>query len=175
MLRCFDIAILTVAAAAAQPALRIQARPVPPPKVPPMVRQAQQAAVLERWSRMTPEQRAKALERLPPARRARIEEQLNRYQNLSDEERRQLQFRSQMFNQLPPERQDIARRMFRQFSLLPPDRQAAVREEFQSLRGMPEADRRTRIQSPEFNEAYNPREQMFLRQFTRLLSPPPAQ
>src|SRR5437762_2823149 len=80
---------------------------------------ARQAAVIERWTQMSPEQRSRALAKLPPERRQRIEELLSRYQSLSPEEREQLRFRSEMFNQLPPEKQDVARRMFRQFNQLP--------------------------------------------------------
>jgi len=130
-----------------------------------------QAAVIERWTNMSPQQRARALEKLPPERRRRIEQLLNQYQNLSPEERQQLSFRAEMFDQLPPERQDIARRLFRQFNQLPPERQALVREEFRSLRAMRPVDRRARIQSPEFSDKFAPREQQFLRQFSRLLSP----
>ena len=132
-----------------------------------------EAALIERWSQMPPEQRRKALEKLAPERRRRIEEQLRQYQNLTPEQRQQLRFRSEMFGQLPPERQEVARRLFRQFNQLPPDRQNMVREEFQNLRAMPPADRRARIQSEEFREKYDNREQMFLRQFSRLLNPGP--
>ena len=139
---------------------------------PPGVR-PRQDAVIERWSRMTPEERRKVLERLPPERRQKIEEQLNRYQSLSPDEREQLRFRTELFNRMPLDNQDIARRVFRQFSQLPPDRQSLLREEFQSLRAMPPEGRRARVQSDEFREQYTDREQMFLRQLLRLLNQVP--
>jgi Protein of unknown function (DUF3106) len=153
------ISIILAASLAAQPAGRV----APGPRVGP--------AIIERWSRMTPQQRDRALAKLPPERRRKIEEQLDRYQSLSPEQRDQLRFRAELFNRLPPERQDIARRLFRQFNQLPADRQALLRDEFNSLRAMPEADRRARVQSDDFSSRYNNREQMFLRQFSRLLSP----
>jgi hypothetical protein len=162
-------AILAIVLGAGLSAQRIQLRVPPNPKAGP----PRQAAVIERWAQMSPEQRNKALAKLPPERRQRIEQLLNQYQNLSPEERQQLRFRSEMFNQLPPEKQDIARRMFRQFNLLPPERQALVREEFQSLHAMSEPDRRARVQSDDFRGKFDPREQQFLRQFSRLLSPAP--
>jgi len=76
-----------------------------------------------------------------------------------------------MFNQLPPERQDEARRLFRQFNQLPPERQGLLREEFQNLRAMPEGDRRNRIESDDFRNRFNNREQRFLRGFADLLNP----
>jgi hypothetical protein len=141
---------------------------------PPGGRPGRPAAVFERWSNMTPEQRRKALDRIPPERRRRIEEQLEQYANMSPEERRTLRFRWEMFNQLPPERQNEARRLFRQFNQLPTERQSALREEFQQLRGMPEADRKERLASEEFRQAYTVREQRFLGAFAKMLEPPPA-
>ena len=101
---------------------------------------------LERFQKMTPEQRQRALERLPPDRRARIEEQLRRLQNLPPDQRQQLQERYQRFQSLPR------------------DRQIAVRTELQSLRQMPPAERRARVNSPEFQETYSPQEQRLLRE-----------
>jgi hypothetical protein len=126
---------------------------------------------IERWSRMTPEQRRRALDRLPPERRQRIEEQLERYQSLTPEEREQLRFRAQMFNQLPPEKQDEARRLFRQFNQLTPERQGAVRDEFRTLRGMSDADRMAHVQSDDFRSRFDNREQRFLRALSGLMSP----
>ena len=63
------------------------------------------------------------------------------------------------------------RRGLSQFATLPADRQGTVRQEFESLRAMPEADRRSRMNSDEFRNKYNPREQQFLRDFSGLLSP----
>jgi len=91
--------LLTASLAAQAPAGPAQKR-VPPPGP----RPGRQAALIERWSNMTPEQRSKALDRLPPERREKIEAQLNRYQNMTPEQREQLRFRAQLFNQLPPER-----------------------------------------------------------------------
>ena len=85
-------AVLTViltAGLAAQPAGRVAPRkggPLPLPRP--------GAAVIERWTNMTPEQRSKALDKLPPQRRQKIEQQLERYQNMSPEEREQLRFRA---------------------------------------------------------------------------------
>jgi hypothetical protein len=163
-------AILTLAMAASLAAQGI-ARPR---KGPPLGgRLGRQAAVVERWNNMTPEQRRKALDRIDPERRRRIEEQLEQYSNLSPEERRALRFRWEMFSQLPPERQDEARRLFRQFNQLPPDRQSRLREEFQQLRAMPEPERKARLASDEFRDAYTGREQRFLGAFARMLAVPP--
>ena len=161
-------ALVLAAGLQAQPIVR-PAQKLPPP--PMGARAAKQGALIERWTQMTPEARRRALDRLPPERRRRIEEQLERYQSLTPEQREQLRFRAQMFNQLPPDRQDAARRLFRQFNQLPPARQGLLREEFQTLRALPEEDRRARVDSDDFRARFNNREQRFLRGFADLLNP----
>jgi hypothetical protein len=101
---------------------------------------------LQRFANMTPEQREKALARLPPERRERIEEQLNRLGNLSPEQRAKLLQR------------------YDEFQGLPRDRQAAVRSELQALRKLPTPQLRQRLNSPEFQQNFSPEEQRLLRE-----------
>jgi hypothetical protein len=79
--------------------------------------------------------------------------------------------RLQMFSQLPPEKQNQARRVWGQYGKLQADRQPLVRNEFENLRSMPEAERNARINSDEFRSKYNANEQSILRDFSGLLSP----
>src|SRR5215467_11793844 len=81
-------------------------------------------AALERFSRMTPDERQRALDRLPPERREKIEQQLRQYNSMSPVERRQLE----AFRDLPPERQETVRRIYRRMNNLPEDRRTAVRD-----------------------------------------------
>ena len=46
--------------------------------------------MLDRLERMSPEERQRALEKLPPERRQRIEERLRRYESLTPEERERI-------------------------------------------------------------------------------------
>ena len=127
--------------------------------------------LIDKWDRMSADERQKALAKLPPDRRKKIEDQLNHYQSLSPSEKRDLRSRYQEFNQLSPEKQNQARRVYRQFGQLPPGRQAPVRSEFENLRSMPEAERNARLNSDEFRSKYNDNEQGILRNFSGLLSP----
>ncbi len=76
------------------------------PKAAPKVAQAKARApeaglnMLERLNQMTPAERQRALERLPPARRQMLEQRLNNYQKLSPEERERLRNR---LRQMSPE------------------------------------------------------------------------
>src|ERR1700750_3254056 len=67
--------------------------------------------VLQRLAQMTPEQRQKALARLPPDRRERVEQQLAR------------------LDELPPEQKASVIQRYDIFQGLPRDRQASVRAE----------------------------------------------
>lgn len=128
-------------------------------------------ALVDKWSRMTPEERQKALAKLPPDHRKKIEEQLNEYKNLTPDQQRDLRSRYAGFNQLSPEKQNQARRLYQRFGNLPPDRQGPVRTEFENLRSMPEAERNARLNSDEFRNKYNANEQGLLRNFSGLLTP----
>jgi hypothetical protein len=124
--------------------------------------------IVDKWNRMTPDEREKAFAKLPPDKREKIERQLNQYNHLTPQQRRQLQ----TFNQLPPEKQNQARRLYRQFNEFPQARRGMLSQEFENLRGMSEADRRARLTSDEFRGKYDPREQKFLGGLSGLLSPP---
>lgn len=101
---------------------------------------------LQRLANMSPEQRQKALSRLPPERRGRIEEQLNRLGNL------------------PPDQRAKLLQRYDEFQGLPRDRQAAVRSELQALRKLPTPQLRQRLNSPEFQQNFSPEEQRLLRE-----------
>ena len=101
---------------------------------------------LERWERMTPQQRERALSKLTPERRAQVEERLRRLEDLPAAERQQLRQRYQEFQGLPRDRQD------------------ALRLELQALRNMRPMMRRRRAGSPEFQRQYSPEEQRILRE-----------
>lgn len=122
--------------------------------------------IIDRWNRMSPEEQQKFLAKFPPDKRKKIEERLNQYKNLPAEVRS----RPQTFSQLPPEKQDQARRAWAQYGKLPKDRQPLLRNEYENLRNMPEAERNARINSDEFRSKYNANEQSILRDFSGLLS-----
>jgi len=102
--------------------------------------------VLQRLAQMTPEQRQKALARLAPERRERVEAQLKK------------------LDQLPPEQKARVLERYDAFQGLPRDRQGAVRAELQALRKIPVRQRRLRLNSPEFEQSFSPEEQRLLRE-----------
>jgi hypothetical protein len=100
---------------------------------------------VERFAQMSPEQREKALARLPPARRQQIEQRLQAYEKLSPQQKQRLQERLEAFQSLPP------------------NRRVAVRQELQYLRSLPPAQRRARLRGPAIEQNFSPEEQQLLR------------
>jgi hypothetical protein len=127
--------------------------PHPPPKPPPNQRanpnrppQESPAREIERFQNMSPEQREKELAKLPPARRARVQEQMER------------------FDKMPPAQRAQALKRLQAFEDLPPQRRVAVRQQIQSLRGLPRQERLAWLNSEEMQKNYSPAEQKLIRE-----------
>jgi len=127
--------------------------------------------LIERLSRMTPEERQKMLEGLPPARRERVEARLREFENLTPEARERLRREYTEFQQLPPDKRDAIRGLFRRFSELPPHRRHELRRELGRLRSMPSEDRAERIASEQFRSNYSGQEREMLEGLAILPSP----
>ena len=85
------------------------------------------APAVQRFLRMSPEDRERALAQLPPERRQQVEQRLARLQ------------------QLPPDQLQGLQDLYPAFTNLRPVRQQAVRQEIQQLRQMRPALRRDRL------------------------------
>lgn len=72
--------------------------------------------VVERFSRLSPDERKEALGRLPAARREAIERRLERWNNMTPEERSRVADSYARFQEMTPERQQEVRRLFRRFN-----------------------------------------------------------
>lgn len=129
--------------------------------------EAREAPAIERWNRMTPEERGRALAKLPPERRRELQLKLQEFRNLPPEQKQQLGERYRAFSQLPPEQQNHARELFRQFNSLPEDRRPLVKQEYEQLRAMPESERNVRMNSEAFRNRYSSSEQQMLRDLSQ--------
>lgn len=117
---------------------------------------------LDRLQRMTPVERKRALEDLPPARRRQLEQRLERFDHLSPEDRA----RVDRFREFSSDRQQSVRRAFGDLNQMRPRRQDTVRRELRDLRGLSEADRRSRLDSSDFRERFGPREREVIEQLS---------
>lgn len=120
-------------------------------------------AVVERLNRMTPEERQRALDRLPSDRRARVEERLNRLNSMPPAARERLRRQYDEFQKLPPEKQEAARRAFRDLNQIPENRRPVVRREIMRNRNLTPEKRAARFESEAFRSQFNDGEQKVVR------------
>lgn len=104
------------------------------------------APAVQRFLRMSPEDRERALAQLPPERRQQVEQRLARLQ------------------QLPPDQLQGLQDLYPAFTNLRPVRRQAVRQEIQQLRQMRPALRRDRLASD--SSSFSPEEMEILRRVT---------
>lgn len=117
---------------------------------------------LDSLERMSPQQRQKLLEGLPPDRARSLQERLDRYDRLPPDQRQRLKDQYDRFSQLPPERQAAMRKVFERFNRLSQDRQDAVRQEFNGFHGLSDDEKRARMRSAEFRSRYSRDEQKLI-------------
>ncbi len=128
--------------------------------------------ILDRLEQMTPAQRQRLLEKLPPERRKRLEARLRAYESLPPAERERLRRQFDTFRALTPEQKQNARRLFRRFMELPPGRRQVLRQEARRLGQMPWPRRQARMSSPDFESRYTPEERRILRALAALTPNP---
>ncbi len=135
--------------------------------------QAQKKTAVDRWNRMSPEDRERALQRLTPERRERLRAQMDRFNNLPPEERDRLRRRYDQFRLMPPQKQARAREIFKELTELSPDRRRTLRREVERLRALPESERNARLESEDFRSRFSASERKMVRELGNLISPDP--
>jgi Protein of unknown function (DUF3106) len=118
---------------------------------------------IERWNRMSPEERERALARLPPARAAQIRQRIERYNQLPPQVREALNERYERLSQLPPQKQALVRERLRELRQLPQERRPEVRRAIRRMSLLPEPERRARMANPAFQSHFSPQEQQIIR------------
>jgi len=145
-------------------------RPPPPPvrtEKPP----AASKTPIDEFERMTPEERQRALERLPPQQRKKLEERLRKFNQLPPEQQQTLKNMYSRLNQLPLESQTKVREAINKFSREAPARQQAMRDELRGLAALPEPDRESRFSSRDFKSKFSGKEQQIMKHMSDLLPP----
>jgi hypothetical protein len=135
-----------------------------------VAQQTPPANAIDRWNRMSPEERERELAKLPPARARLIRQRIARYNQMRPEDRKALRDRYETFSHLPPDKQQIVRDRLREFHQLPHDRQPPVHREVEHLRSLPEAQRQARMNGDEFRAQFSPQEQQIIRDLTTYLA-----
>jgi hypothetical protein len=124
---------------------------------------------IDRWNRMSREERERELAKLPPARARQIRQRIWWYNHMRPEEQQALRERYQTFAQLPPDKQQIVRERLREWSQLPAPRRPVVHREVEQLRLLPEAERPARLNADQFRGQFSPQEQQIIRDLTTYL------
>lgn len=131
--------------------------------------------LMERLSRMTPQERDRLFSNLPPERRSLIEDRLGKYSQMPSAAKERLREEYNSFQQLPAEKQDEVRKLYKQFSELPEDRRRPLRRELVRLRNMADDRRTQRMESEQFRSDYSESERALLTSLVEILARHPAQ
>ena len=124
---------------------------------------------IEEFETLSPEEQQKALNRLSPSEREKLQERLKRFNALPPEQQQALKTLYNRLHQLPSDRQDAVRGAINKFSEQQPARQEAIRQELRDMAVLTAAERRARLASPEFRAQFNKKEQEILRDMSPLL------
>ncbi len=115
-------------------------------------------SVAARLMLATPEQRERALARLPADRQEQIRRQLEHFDSLPKEQQEVEIRRLQHFGCLPPDQQVIVRLQAQALAKLPQGRRQAVRRALANLQTLPLAQRAVRMNNPAFRSRFSPEE-----------------
>ena len=115
-----------------------------------------------RLFRMTPEQRERALEQLPPQQQANARKSLEAFDQLPKEQQDIQLHQLERFEQLPPERRAEVRGLWRDLNQLPRDRNMQVRQAIRRLQNATDAQREAILKSAAFKERFSPEEQRII-------------
>jgi hypothetical protein len=127
--------------------------------------------LVQRLSQMTPEQRDRVLEQLPPDRQAQVRQQLEKFDSRPQAAKDLVARQYQSLSALPQEKQRLLNQAINAAGRLPVDRRPLVRRELLSLRDLTPEDRAARLESADFKNTYTPEEQKILSDLANNLPP----
>jgi hypothetical protein len=118
---------------------------------------------VQRFLMMTPEEQERVLEKAPPAEQGRLRQAIDRFNQLTPQQRARVIQQYKAMSALPPAQQALLTRQMNAFNKLPDERRGPMRRELLSLLGMSPAGRESRLSSEDFKSRYSPDEQQMLR------------
>src|SRR5581483_8539292 len=123
----------------------------------------------QRLLQMSPEERDRALEKLPPDRQEQVRKNLEKLDRLPQAEKDHIAAQAKGLDSLPADKRKIVMQQLNAFNKLPDDRIRPVRRALMNLMGMPEEQREKRLNSEAFKNNFSPQEQSILRDLSRNL------
>lgn len=125
-----------------------------------------------RLYKASPEERERALEKLPPAMQEQFRNQLKRFDNLTPAQQ-QLQLKwVERYSALPQEQQMAFKQQLQKLLKLPPEQGQPIRVALRRLEGMPDAQRRKVLDSDEFKSRFTPEELKMISDLSVVMLPP---
>jgi len=143
--------------------------PRQPKMGPPLSNPASPAA---RLYRATPEERDRALEKLPPKMQQQIRNQLDAFDRMPKEQQQVFIQRAERFAALSPEQKAQVIQRLQALNKLPQDRRREVAITFRRLQMMPEDDRRKLLDSEDFKSRFSSEEQQMIADLSGVMLPP---
>src|SRR4051812_8892268 len=119
-------------------------------------------ANVERLLMMAPEQRDRALEKLPPKQQENLRRRFEQFDKLPPEERARRIEMWKRFESLPPEKREVLTRQIQAFRALPDDRLIVMRPALNRLSRMTPEERQARLNSEAFKNRFSPEELQML-------------
>src|ERR1041384_2027610 len=126
---------------------------------PPLSNPASPAA---RLYRATPEERDRALEKLPPKMQERLRTQLERFDALPKPQQEVQIRRAERFAALQPEQKAVITQQLQALNKLPRERHAAIGLALRRLQPMSDEERQKVIDSDDFKSRFSPEEQKMI-------------
>lgn len=119
-------------------------------------------SIVQQLFRMSPEDRERAMEKLPPQQQERLRTQLEKLDKAPPAQRALMLRMANALAGLPPEKQIVVVRELNTLNNLPQERRQIIIPEVNRLRRMPEDRRMARIMSDDFRNTYTPEEQQMM-------------
>jgi hypothetical protein len=135
----------------------------------PLINPATPAARLYKAS---PEERERALEKLPPNMQQQIRNQLQRFDSLAPAQQ-QLQLKwVERYSALPLEQQAAFKQQLQALQKLPEERRRPIATALRRLESMPDTQRRQELDSDEFKSRFSPDERKMISDLSVVMLPP---
>ena len=132
-------------------------------------------SVAARLMLATPEQRERALAKLPPERQAQIRKQLEWFDGLPKDQQDAQIRRLELFERLPPDQKVIVRLQMQALAKLPPARRQAIQRALVNLQSLPRNQRAVRMNNPAFKDRFSPEEMNIIEDLANAWLLPQAQ
>jgi hypothetical protein len=129
---------------------------------------------VSRLYRASPEERERALEKLPPKMQEQFRERLRVFDSLPADQQRMIVDRTERFAALSLERQAAVREQFTALNKLPPERRKAIAQALRRLEVMPDEQRTRSLESDPFKNRFSAEELKIISDLSAVMVPSPT-